>query len=160
MSIRVDPVLIRGSVGIVPQAVLIVRFPFFGAVTMILRVFRSAWATIWPPIAGFARSLVPTPQRGAMALVLALVLAFGWGVSQGAVAQFRPGTGSTGSVSVRTRWEYRSISTSEASDPGNANFFRDLSDLGDEGFEMVTCLYAQERRDENSTTVCYFKRPQ
>lgn len=127
---------------------------------MIFRVFRSAWATIWQPIAGFSRSLVPTSRRGAIVVVLGLVLAFGWGVSQAAMGQFRPGTSSPGSTSVRTRWEYRSISTSEASDPGNAGFFRDLSELGEDGFEMVTCLYAQERRDENSTTVCYFKRPQ
>ncbi|NJN62529.1 MAG: hypothetical protein HC795_14315 [Coleofasciculaceae cyanobacterium RL_1_1] len=126
---------------------------------MILRVLRSTWTMLWTPIAASWRSLVPNFGRGAIVIALGLGLTLSWGVSQGASAQFRPGTSSPGSV-VRTRWEYRSISTSEASDPGNANFFRDLSDLGDEGFEMVTCLYAQERRDENSTTVCYFKRPQ
>lgn len=130
---------------------------------IILRVLRSAWLTLWMPIANGFRSLIPKAGRGAIVLVLAISLALGWGIGQGAIAQFRPGTGTSppiGSSAMRTRWEYRSISTSEASDPGNADFFRDLSDLGDEGFEMVTCLYAQERRDENSTTVCYFKRPQ
>ncbi len=132
---------------------------------MILRVLRSAlttiWATIWTPIASVSRSLVPHFGRGAIVIALGLGLALSWGVSHAAIAQFRPGTGTgTNSTAIRTRWEYRSISTSEASDPGNAGFFRDLSDLGDEGFEMVTCLYAQERRDENSTTVCYLKRPQ
>jgi len=130
---------------------------------IILRVLRSAWLTLWMPIANGFRSLIPNAGRGAIVLVLTIGLALSWSVSHGAIAQFRPGTGTSppiNSPTMRTRWEYRSVSTSEASDPGNANFFRNLSDLGEEGFEMVTCLYAQERREENSTTVCYFKRSQ
>ncbi|MGD1904186.1 MAG: hypothetical protein ACFB9N_18320 [Geitlerinemataceae cyanobacterium] len=92
----------------------------------------------------------------ALAIAVAVGLLLGWGLDRAAIAQFRPGSSPVSAVS----WEYRSLSTSEASDPGNARFFNDLSDLGDEGFEMVTCLYAQERRDDESTTVCYFKRPQ
>jgi len=82
-----------------------------------------------------------------------------FGINLPAIAQFRPDGNTTNPRSSLTRWEYQSISTSEASDPGNARFFRELSSLGEEGYEMVTCLYAQERRDEESTTVCYLKRP-
>jgi len=117
---------------------------------MTLQTFRS----IWLAIVDRARSL-----RSALAIAATVGLLLGIGLDRAAIAQFRPN--STPPAAARPlAWEYRSISTSEASDPGNARFFRELDELGDEGFEMVTCLYAQERRDDESTTLCYFKRPQ
>ncbi|WP_017661040.1 hypothetical protein [Baaleninema simplex] len=57
------------------------------------------------------------------------------------------------------KWEYRSVSTTEETDPGGERFVQEIRDLGDLGFEMVACLYAPDRDRDESMTACYFKRP-
>ncbi|MBP0000427.1 MAG: hypothetical protein J7641_15750 [Cyanobacteria bacterium SID2] len=73
-----------------------------------------------------------------------------------ASAQFSPPS----STSQPLKWEYRSISATQETDPGYERFVGDMQDLGDLGFELVTCLYAPARDRDESTTACYFKRPQ
>lgn len=76
-------------------------------------------------------------------------------------AQFSPPETSPNRTAQAIRWEYRSVSATQEDDPNYENFTQQIKDLGDLGFEMVTCLYAPDsRRSERSTTACYFKRPQ
>ncbi|KPQ39116.1 MAG: hypothetical protein HLUCCO16_09510 [Phormidium sp. OSCR] len=76
-------------------------------------------------------------------------------------AQFSPPDNPSNRTRQPIRWEYRSVSATQEDDPDYENFTQQIQDLGDSGFEMVTCLYAPDRRrSERSTTACYFKRPQ
>jgi hypothetical protein len=72
-------------------------------------------------------------------------------------AQFSPPSRNAG---VPIRWDYRSVSATQEEDPGYERFTQEIQDLGDLGYEMVTCLYAPARDRDESTTACYFKRPQ
>ncbi|WP_159790136.1 hypothetical protein [Sodalinema gerasimenkoae] len=75
-------------------------------------------------------------------------------------AQFSPPGNPPNRTGQAIRWEYRSVSATRENDPDYENFTQQIKDLGDSGFEMVTCLYAPDsRRSERSTTACYFKRP-
>ncbi|OAB56127.1 hypothetical protein AY600_19430 [Phormidium willei BDU 130791] len=76
-------------------------------------------------------------------------------------AQFSPPDTPRNRPRPAIRWDYRSVSATQESDPNFETFTQQIQDLGDLGFEMVTCLYAPDsRRSERSTTACYFKRPQ
>jgi cytochrome oxidase assembly protein ShyY1 len=87
---------------------------------------------------------------------------FGLFLSLGPVsAQFSPPDTPPNRTAQTIRWDYRSVSATQEDDPNFENFTQQIQDLGDLGFEMVTCLYAPDnRRSERSTTACYFKRPQ
>lgn len=85
--------------------------------------------------------------------VLALVVTLQW--VRPASAQFSPSPQPTRPI----KWEYRSVSTTEETDPGGERFVQEIRDLGELGFEMVTCLYAPDRDRDESMTACYFKRP-
>ncbi|USR91347.1 hypothetical protein NEA10_00975 [Phormidium yuhuli AB48] len=75
-------------------------------------------------------------------------------------AQFSPPDNSQNRNGRAIRWEYRSVSASQENDPDFENFTQQIRDLGDLGFEMVTCVHAPDsRRSERSITACYFKRP-
>lgn len=90
-------------------------------------------------------------------LVLLVVLAFASN-PRPVSAQFSPPSSSP--VATPIRWEYRSVSTTQEDDPGYEDFTQEIQDLGNLGYEMVTCLYAPARDRDESTTACYFKRPQ
>ncbi|NMG58363.1 hypothetical protein E1H12_07445 [Geitlerinema sp. P-1104] len=75
-------------------------------------------------------------------------------------AQFSPPGNPPNRNGQPIRWEYRSVSASQEDDPEFENFTEQIRDLGNLGFEMVTCVHAPDsRRSQRSTTACYFKRP-